>query len=442
MRSPVARRRPPARGVLLLVLLALLAGCASAGKRYEQGVELEQRGRSVEAARRYVEALRKDPGLLDARRRLEEAGHRAFDDLLRESSALDAAGRPIEAAEALVRLEGLRQEAAGVGVALSPPAGYESIRSATFDRAVEAALAAVSIPAGRAWSDVLHGLERAEARFASTPEQRERLELARLDAHLGWAEMEAERGRYRSAFEVAERGLRGAARSPGADRLADIREEALRNGSMAVAVLPTVADEEVAGRLHEELGAATDDALAERHWRAPPLFVSVLDPARVAREARREGFTRRPPTGREAARLAREMGAELAVIAELDSVRVGDAQVRDTRRAVRTREGADTAYLLREGRREAWARLSLTLVDARDGRVLDRATAAASQSARFRRGVYAGDWRTLALPRGDRDLFTDSGGERDRRELALQLADELAERAARDVFEAVLRQVP
>jgi hypothetical protein len=86
--------------------------------------------------------------------------------------------------------------------------------------------------------------------------------------------------------------------------------------------------------------------------------------------------------------------------------------------------------------------VALSLVDARDARVLDRATAAASRSERFRHGVYPGDVRTLVIPRGDRDLFAPQGETRDRRELALDLAGGLAERTAREVFDGVLRQVP
>ena len=44
----------------LLVLASLLTGCASAGKRLEQGMEAEAEGSYYEAAIRYVEALEKD----------------------------------------------------------------------------------------------------------------------------------------------------------------------------------------------------------------------------------------------------------------------------------------------------------------------------------------------------------------------------------------------
>lgn len=440
MRDPRAPLRPSA--VVTLVLLALLAGCATGAKRYEQGVELEQRGRPVDAALRYVEALRKEPGLADARRRLGETGARAVDDLFREAAALDAGARPDEAAEALLRLDALRRDAAAVGVPLAAPGDYAARRRAVFDRAIDAAVAGAADPGARGWADALRRLERAGSGLEPSAAQRERLDRGRSGVYLAWGESEASRGRLREAYDVAERALRALGNGPGAERLAAFQADVLRRGTVRVAVLPLAADDDLRDRLDEELVPEVGDALAERFWPDAPPFVEVLDPQRVAREARREGFGRRAATAREAARLARSLGADFAVVAEVDSVRVDERDVREARRAVKTREGADTAYTLREGRREAWARVALTLVDARDARVLDRGTATASRSDRFRRAVYRGDVRTLVIPRGDRDLFAPQGETRDRRELALDLAGGLAERAAREVFDAVLRQVP
>lgn len=443
MRNRSALRRPSAVRVLASVVLALLAGCASASKRYEQGVELEQRGRAVDAAPRYVEALRKEPGLAEARQRLGETGARAVDDLLREAVALDAAGRPDEGAETLLRLDALRRDAAAVGVQLAAPGDYAVRRRFVFDRAIDASVAGAANPGTRGWADALRRLERAGSGLEPSAAQRERLDRARSGVFLAWGESEASRGRFREAYDVADRGLRALGRNgPEAERLADFRADVLRRGTVRVAVLPLAAEDERRRRLDEELLPEVEDVLAERFWPDAPPFVEVVDPQRVAREARREGYGRRAATAREAARLARALGADYAVLAEVDSVRVDERDVREARRAVKTREGADTAYTLREGRREAWARVALSLVDARDARVLDRATASSSRSDRFRRGVYPGDARTLDISRGDRDLFAPQGETRDRRELALDLAGGLAERVAREVFGATLRQVP
>ncbi len=434
--------RVPVRPFAVTFLLtALLAGCTTAAKRYEQGVELEQRGRPVDAALRYVEALRKEPGLAEARARLAETGARAVDGLLGESAALDASGRPAQAAETLLRLDALRRDAAGVGVPLGAPDDYAGRRRAIFDRAIDAAVAGA--PGAGGWDDALRRLERAGAAFGPSADQRERLAQARSGVYLAWGESEASRGRYREAYGVAERALRAlGSGGPGAARLAEFQADVLRRGTVVVAVLPITADDDLLRRLDEKLVREVEDVLAERHWGGAPAFVEVADPQRVGRDARREGYGRRAATPREAARLAREAGADFAVIAELDSVRVEERDVRESRRHVRTGEGADTAYTLREGRVQGWARVSLTLVDARDAGVLDRATATADRSGSFRRGIFAGDWRTLALPRADRELFALPGETRDRRELTLDLAGDLAERVAREVFDAVLRQVP
>lgn len=434
--------RVPARPfAVAIVLLGLLAGCPNAAKRYEQGMELEQRGRPVDAALRYVEALRKEPGLAEARARLAETGARAVDGLLGESAALDASGRPTQAAETLLRLDALRRDAAGVGVPLGAPDDYAARRRAVFDRAIDSAVGGA--PGAGGWDAALRRLERAGAAFGPSAEQRERLAQARSGVYLAWGESAASRGRYREAYGVAERALRAlGSGGPGATRLAEFQADVLRRGTVGVAILPITADDDLLRRLDDKLVREVEDVLAERHWPGSPAFVEVADPQRVAREARREGYARRPATPREAARLAREAGADFAVIAELDSVRAEERDVRETRRSVRTAEGADTAYTLREGRLQGWARVALTLVDARDASVLDRATAAADRSGTFRRGVFAGDWRTLALPRGDRELFAPQGETRDRREHTLDLAGDLAERVAGQVFDAVLRQVP
>ena len=80
------------RAAALLALAALAAGCASAGKRYEQGLELEQRGRPADAAQRYIDALKKDRSLTEARTRLQESGTQAIDAYLGEASGYESAG--------------------------------------------------------------------------------------------------------------------------------------------------------------------------------------------------------------------------------------------------------------------------------------------------------------------------------------------------------------
>src|SRR5687768_3813360 len=128
------------RSTVSLVALALTiveASCASAKKRLEQGEELEHQGRPAEAARRYIEALRKDAGLAQARRRLLETGTYAIADYLRQADALEATGVHTDAADVLRTADALIRSAAGVGVALRAPPEYAEKRELVLRRAVE-----------------------------------------------------------------------------------------------------------------------------------------------------------------------------------------------------------------------------------------------------------------------------------------------------------------
>ena len=65
--------------ILGFALVVAGSACTSATKRLEQGQQLEQQGRRTDAARRYIDALRKDPSLTEARQRLFETGNGGLD---------------------------------------------------------------------------------------------------------------------------------------------------------------------------------------------------------------------------------------------------------------------------------------------------------------------------------------------------------------------------
>jgi len=423
------------------LLLAPLAGCASAGKRLEQGSELEQRGRPADAARRYLDALRRDPSLQEARRGLERTGEQAVRDYLREADAASATGRPAEAAEALLRLDALVRDAAAVRVQLATGADYPERRRRTLDRAIEDALRGAEADAGRrAWGEALRRLERAEERWEPAPAQRDRIAAGRVRVQLAWAESDAAQGRYRAAHERALEAARRA-RGAEAERARELQAEFLRRGTVRVALLPAVATEPAARRLPAELLAELNDAMEERAGERPPLFVEWVDPRQVAREARRQGATREPAGAWEASAVGRAVSAKLVVAAVVDSVRTEESDVRTTRRAARTRAGADTAFTLHQARRETWVRVEYLLVDAESRRVVERGTVAGSAAVRTRRGTYAGDPLSLTLSREDRALFDPREQARQDAELGRQLAAELAKRLSREVLERIVRQV-
>jgi hypothetical protein len=161
----------------------------------------------------------------------------------------------------------------------------------------------------------------------------------------------------------------------------------------------------------------------------------------ASRLARQRGWWGRDIQPWQAAQLGRELGARLAVAMTLDSIRRGETDVQTTRRTAKTRAGADTAYTVREGRLESWARVTWRVVDVEAWRgTADEGIATARAGTRFRRATYAGDWHDLALPQGERVLF-QRGDEGYDRETVRELANGLSERLGRAVFDAVLRRV-
>lgn len=73
------------------------------------------------------------------------------------------------------------------------------------------------------------------------------------------------------------------------------------------------------------------------------------------------------------------------MIAEIDSVRRDEADVRVTRRPARTTRGVDTAYVIEEGRARLFVRATFVLIDREGQRWSDYQAVTASASGAFRR---------------------------------------------------------
>src|SRR5215213_9953121 len=235
------RRAPAARAALVGIAIALgAAACASAGKRYEQGMELEQRGRPADAAGRYIDALKRDPSLADARARLQETGDRAVAEYLGEAQGHETAGRPGDAAEAILRADALRRDASAVGVTLAAPADYAARRRAALDRAIDAARREGEAASERGeFQEAMRMLDRAQSRWQPSPAQRGELDEARFATYLAWAGAEADAGRFRAAFQRAEQAATVfGGGSPAAERARALQEDVLRRGTLRVAILP------------------------------------------------------------------------------------------------------------------------------------------------------------------------------------------------------------
>jgi tetratricopeptide (TPR) repeat protein len=424
------------RVTLVAVVLAVTASCASATKRFEQGQELEQQGRPLEAAQRYIEALKKDPSLAEARQRLLETGGIAVATAARDADGFARSGNWPDAADVLRNADELLHDAARVGVTLPTPAGYTEQRSVTMFRAVDQSLTmAVSAAQRGDFSESVSLVERAQERWEPRPEQQAALNRALHDFHLAWGQRELSSARFRSAFAHGE----AAASIPGADRgaVAALQTEALRRGTMLVAALPTVARTGSDNRLLPEL----NDLLALDYWQRAPQWIEVVNPIEAQRVVRLRGLAGREVDVQNASAIARQLSARYAVALTLDSVRYSESKVERRRQVARTRAGADTAFFVEEGQLELWARVNWRAVDASAGRgIVDRGDANDHASTHFRRATYAGNWRDLTLSSADRDLFEQRDA-RDNPEMLRSVSRGLARRIGRDVFDALVRRV-
>jgi hypothetical protein len=388
---------------LFLLPLLLAGACATASKRVDQGMRLEQSGRPAEAARRYADALRRDPSLTEARTRLQESGDRAIADYLGQAGVLP----PGDAADQYVEADDLLRVASAVGVTLRTPDDYPRRRRAAFDAAIQDAMTVSSeASANGQWESAASRLSRAATRWEATDLQRASLNRARFDLHLRWAAMALRSDELRAAHARAQQAIDAVGPgAPEAPRAMDIQAEALRRGTIRVAVLPASVTSDQRARLPGELLGELNDDLALDRWRTPTLFIAMADPRDVLREARRRGLLSRVPTRTEARSVGEAMGADVAVMLVIDSVEVTEADVQETRTAARTRAGADTAYTLRSGRHRVRVRMSYNLVDVDGYQQPERFSVWGDGSVRFRQASYRGDVGTLVLNPVDRALF-------------------------------------
>ena len=417
--------------------------CASAEKRYKQGLEFEAQGRYPEAAFYYAEALRKEPGLEPARVRLRETGPTAIAELLRRAETAEAVGQADEAAGNFLRVDRLLRESAAVGVTLAAPEGYATRRRAAFDRAIASALDAGSAALARGhFQNAVAAYARAGEHYEPGPAQRARLVQATFGAWLSWAEAEAASGHYRAAYARAEQAILvpGIAGREVA-RARQLQAAALARGSRHVIALPVDAADDAQRRMPGDLVPAFDDELTLEYWTEPPLFIEMLAGAEVRQALRRMGFGGRTLSSRDAAFVGRELDADYVVLAEMDSAWSDERNVRRSRRAARTRKGVDTTYTIEEGRRRLGVRVAFAVVDAHARRPVDSGLLSASHETAFRRASFRGNPNDLDLSRSERDLFERGPQAETERVLVEVIVDELAPRLAETVYGRLLRRI-
>lgn len=427
-------------GWLSAVTLALaIVGCASANKRFEQGVELEQQGQYVQAARKYIDALKKDDTHAGARARLREVGPRAVDSFLENAQRAAASGRLPDAADSYLRLDEFLAAAAAVGEPLPRPTDYAEQRRVMFDEAIEALIdeGRVSEEAA-AWYAAKRSYDRADRYFPDS-EQVDALINGLVRTHLGWCQSDLDMGRYRSAVGHAEEAL-ALAGGPDAEagRVAlELRATAVELGTIAVAVTPLWRTDDAARFLPEGFLSALNDELELVAWSEPPMFIAVMDPLLVRRALRDLRYHSTLMTAPEASRLARNVGADIVVTADVEIFTVTESDVREEIRNTKTKAGKPVTYMRRSGMLDYRARLRYAVVDPASQRAVRDRTVEVRESGRFERAVYDGDWANLELTRNERRWF-----EADRqREFELALEERLLATVTLEFNERVFRDL-
>jgi tetratricopeptide (TPR) repeat protein len=422
------------------ISLALsLTACASATKRLEQGQKLEAEGRPAEAAERYIQALKKDSRLDSARIKLRIAGGQAIDQYI--FAATSPGTGPYAAADNYLAVDALQKRALEVGIFLPGPANYDATRRAVFDRAIATAVTDARLLSNtREYAEALSRLQRAATAYQPSVVQATTLGGAGADVMLGWAKADTAQGNFRAAFTRVERmtEVSGATQRQ-VDEARSIQSAAVARGTRHIAVVPIWGTVAARNSLPDDALLALGDALRDNPWASPPQFIGMIAPDQVEREARRQGLARRTMSSFEGARVARAVGADFAVVSEIDSVRREDINVRVTRRPARTTRGVDTAYFVEEGTARLYARATFSVVDREGTRAAEFQSVNASVNSQFTRVRYAGDYRSLDLRQAERDLFERARTEGD---LARSFANAMSPRLAEAVFAEVTRRIP
>lgn len=408
----------------LLLPLALATACASAGDRLNEGIQLQAQGRYLEAVYRYADAVDRDSELLEARERLVAAGDTAIRSAMDDADDLERRGNPVAAARLYRDLDQMMARVRQVGMRIDPPADYTQIRRAIFDNAIgwQMVRGDEAADQGR-WAEAQSYYAGAREAFLEPARMHvEESYDAETRVLLEWADVELGDGRPRRAHELAQEAL-SVRSSPARDvvlRVRELQDQALREGSVVVAVLPVTATPGVRDYLGPEFEIALDDDLTLDHWNQPPLFVQMADPIILRRELRGllRGQVQQSPTL--VGRALELIGADLGVLVELSRIEVVEEDVdRDSREVVIPRAAAsgrgvdrtadepmDTVtYATIRGDLSYYLEAMVTLVDG-DGREIERFTSSSRQTGVFQRGEFEGDPSLLPL-RPDEQPFFD-----------------------------------
>jgi len=426
-----------------LLALFFLAGCASAGDRLEDGLQLQAEGRFIEAAYRYADAVDKDRSLIEAQDRLIAATDTAIVMTRTSYEHLQSSGDLIAAADGFRDIDRLLARVREVGLRYAPPSDYAALRREAFDHAIEALMgyAGTLQDEGR-FGEARRALVRARNDFSATSAQSATSLSAEVELLLDWGESDLDVGALKAAFAHAGQAVE--VRTPPAQgvtrRADDIRNEALDLGTLRVAILPITSTAAVREIIGTEYQGELSDNLEVDYWRAPPPFVAVADPVMVRREARDAASGSRPLNARQVERVLDEVGADLGALIEVQVVQLREDNLREETKPVRLRSGAADFFKLVRGRLAVDVTVEVVIVDG-NGRELETFRVAARETGNFERGVYEGNAGELELSRNearyfDRDLIDEQTKEVERAALA-----ELAENVATKIFDEIVSRV-
>lgn len=424
----------------VVLLLALAGGCASAGKRLEQGREAEARGDWSGAASRYVDALEKDAALSGAREALLVAWDSALALGARRASG-STGGDPLAAAAELRRLDAIRARAAEMRVALAVPDTWGELRRATFDGAIAALMrSAEGHRRDARWRDARAAYQRIRRDFEPSPVQRRASLDAEAAAVVDQAGAEATAGRFRAAYELTVEALGVSNQLPAeiVEAATELQRRAIASGLKVLAVFPVESTADVRRASLADLNAQLSDILDAEYWPRPPFFVAVGEPARVRQITRR---LTPPGAALDVRRVLDEVGGDFGALVTLTALQAVERDVKASTRSARTRDGRTLSYALEDGRIEYTLVAEVTLFDAA-GRALETFTERNQRGESFRRARYDGDFEELDLTRSERLLFNPGEERRQRAALQQSLLSGIAGDVARGAFERVVRRIP
>ncbi|MFT5145240.1 MAG: hypothetical protein ACI80V_000809 [Rhodothermales bacterium] len=394
---------------LISAVLLSVAGCVSTEDRLNRATEAKERGDFLAAADDFIRVLDRETDNATARSGLENTGRQAVDDLWAQAHRDDSEERYMSALSQLSSLESLLSRASNVGVTLPSPgdiSGFQSdVQVSAIDQSVAQARALIS-----------NGQpDRAATEMASL---RSRFELGSRQGEVVRVQAEAElesardlidAGQPRAAWDRAGSAIAtlGTVGSPVKAAAQALRAEALRDGTVRVAIVPFWRTQAFSEMASELLRSDLNYAIENSEEPPVPIWLDLVDSNELERVVRRDGADRRILLRQELRNIGRTLGAQVVVAGELVRLDQAEEIVSEVRVPIRTtgRAAVDTAFFQQDMRMAIGLRAAYRIIDVETGQIMEEGEIPAAGVSEFRRGVYSGDWRTLDLSGNQLRLF-------------------------------------